>query len=71
MRLCDYSLKIKRFLSKCSDYKMKIVIVPEASKHYFLNLKDEKIDEMINFLLKYYSKQESKKGLGLRIFDVD
>ena len=50
---------------------MKIVIVPEASKHYFLNLKDEKIDEMINFLLKYYSKQESKKGLGLRIFDVD
>ena len=54
MRLCDYSIKIKRFLSKCNDYKLKIVIVPEASKQYFLNLKDEKIDEMINFLLKYY-----------------
>jgi len=71
VRLCDYSVKIKRFLSKCKDYKLKIVIVPEASKYYFTILKEEKIDEMINFYLKYYSKQESQKGLASKLFDID
>ena len=50
---------------------MKIVIVPEASKYYFMILKEEKIDEMIKFLLEFYSKQESKKGLAGKIFDID
>jgi len=34
-------------------------------------LKEEKIDEMINFLLWYYSKQESQKGLASKLFDID
>ena len=36
-----------------------------------MNLKEEKIDELIQYLLKYYSKLESTKGLASIIFDKD